>query len=174
MIHRLFFNCLRWINGNIRISFLQRTFRCYRKRTDNGCLMTIRTNDLQSLFSMKRLAPPCRNKNYIVFIEIFNKMLCTKGRGYSIKQKKGLLMSQEAGTSGNTKIFVFFSETSFSCLSNWLCLTFWKLNPGSTVSYSMSVQSDVSVEPIKIDCAYVSFCYKIQLEPAGTHNQFVL
>ena len=32
--------------------------------------------------------------------------------------------------------FVFFSETSFSCLSDWLCLTLWKLNPDSTVSYS--------------------------------------
>ena len=40
--------------------------------------------------------------------------------------------------------------------------------------FSLSVQSDGSVEPIKIDCAYVSFCYEIQLEPAGTHNQFVL
>ncbi len=40
---------LRKINGNIRISFLQRPFHRYRERTDNGCLMTIRTDDLRSL-----------------------------------------------------------------------------------------------------------------------------
>ena len=40
--------------------------------------------------------------------------------------------------------------------------------------FSMSVQSDGSVEPIKIDCVYVLFCYEIQLGPAGTHTQFVL
>ena len=39
--------------------------------------------------------------------------------------------------------------------------------------FSISVESDVSDEPITIDCAYVSFCYEIQLETAGKHTPFV-
>ncbi len=47
-------------------------------------------------------------------------------------------MSQESRTKWNTKIFFFSSSvTSFSCLE-WTgyAPTLWKLNPGSTVSYS--------------------------------------
>ena len=33
--------------------------------------------------------------------------------------------------------------------------------------FSISVQSDVSDEPITIDCAYVSFCYEINLDTEG-------
>ena len=33
--------------------------------------------------------------------------------------------------------------------------------------FSMSVQSDVTEAPTKIDCAYVSFCYDINLEASG-------
>jgi hypothetical protein len=39
--------------------------------------------------------------------------------------------------------------------------------------FSSSVQSDVTVESTKIDCAYVSFCYEIQLDNEGKHTQFV-
>ena len=39
--------------------------------------------------------------------------------------------------------------------------------------FSISVQSDVSVEITKIDCAYVSFCYEIELDTAGKRTQFV-
>ena len=39
--------------------------------------------------------------------------------------------------------------------------------------FSISVQSDVSVESTKIDCAYVSFCYEIELDTAGKRTQFV-
>jgi hypothetical protein len=33
--------------------------------------------------------------------------------------------------------------------------------------FLISVKSDVSEEVIKIDCAYVSFCYDIKLEESG-------
>ena len=39
--------------------------------------------------------------------------------------------------------------------------------------FSISVQSDVSVESTKIDCAYVSFCYEIELDTEGKSTQFV-
>ena len=39
--------------------------------------------------------------------------------------------------------------------------------------FSISVESDVSDGPITTDCAYVSFCYEIQLETAGKHTHFV-
>ena len=39
--------------------------------------------------------------------------------------------------------------------------------------FSISVQSDVSVESTKIDCAYVSFFYEIQLDTEGKRTQFV-
>ena len=39
--------------------------------------------------------------------------------------------------------------------------------------FSISVQSDVSVESTKIDCAYVSFCYEIELDTEGKSSQFV-
>ncbi len=34
-----------------------------------------------------------------------------------------------------------------------------------SASAADSVQPDVSYEPIKIDCAYVSYCCEAQLEP---------
>ncbi len=64
----LLFNTLRMNNGNIRISFLQRpipllsnlflatSYSADIERTDNGCLMTIRTDDLRSLLRVKRSA----------------------------------------------------------------------------------------------------------------------
>ena len=39
--------------------------------------------------------------------------------------------------------------------------------------FSISVQSDVSVESTKIDCAYVSFCYEIELDTKCKSTQFV-
>ena len=39
--------------------------------------------------------------------------------------------------------------------------------------FYISVQSDVSVESTKIDCAYVSFCYEIELDTEGKSTQFV-
>ena len=39
--------------------------------------------------------------------------------------------------------------------------------------FSISVQSDVSVESTKIDCAFVSFCYEIELDTEGKSTQFV-
>ena len=34
--------------------------------------------------------------------------------------------------------------------------------------FSISVQVDGQSEPVEIECAYVSFCDEIKLEPAGT------
>ncbi len=36
--------------------------------------------------------------------------------------------------------------------------------------FSISVQSDLSEAVIKIDCAYISFCYDIKLEISGVCN----
>ena len=33
--------------------------------------------------------------------------------------------------------------------------------------FSMSVKIDGQEEPVDIECAYVSFCYEIELEPSG-------
>ena len=35
--------------------------------------------------------------------------------------------------------------------------------------FTMSVKIDGQEEPIDIECAYVSFCYEIKLEPYGTY-----
>ncbi len=32
--------------------------------------------------------------------------------------------------------------------------------------FTMSVQIDVQEDPVDIECAYVSFCYEIKLEPS--------
>jgi len=35
--------------------------------------------------------------------------------------------------------------------------------------FTMSVKIDGQEEPVDIECAYVSFCYEIKLEPFGTY-----
>ena len=35
--------------------------------------------------------------------------------------------------------------------------------------FTMSVKIDGQEEPVDIECAYVSFCYEIKLEPSGTY-----
>jgi hypothetical protein len=47
-----------------------------------------------------------------------------------------LQKNQRFIVNNRNSIINFFSETSFSCLSDWVCLTLSNLNPGSTVSYS--------------------------------------
>ena len=35
--------------------------------------------------------------------------------------------------------------------------------------FTISIQSDLSNEAIKIDCAYVSFCFEIKLDSSGIY-----
>ena len=35
------------------------------------------------------------------------------------------------------------------------------------ILFKLAVQSDGQVEPVNIECAYVSFCYEIKLEQSG-------
>ena len=53
------------------------------------------------------------------------------------------------------------------CLSKLLFTISVKID-GQGELYTMSVKIDGQEEPVDMECAYVSFCYEIKLEPSGT------